>query len=113
MKLSVIFGVSQMSLGVVLKALNSRYFKKKLDLYFEFIPQLALLLSIFGYMVMLILIKWCTLYSDTSGAPSIVTYMIDMFLNLGTIKGNAIVHSHWLNEILHIFILLIGNIAEF
>lgn len=113
MKLSVIFGVSQMSLGVVLKAFNSSYFKKKLDLYFEFIPQLALMLSIFGYMVMLILIKWTTIYSDTSEAPSIVTYMIDMFLNLGEIRGSAIVHSHGLNEALHILILLTGNAVTF
>ena len=109
MKLSVIFGVAQMSLGVILKAFNSRYFKKKLDFYFEFIPQLALLWAIFGYMIMLILIKWLTFYSDTSDAPSIITYMIDMFLNFGAIKGNAIVHSQGINETLHVFILLIGR----
>ena len=38
MKLSVILGVMQMSLGVCMKALNSLYFKNKLDLLFEFVP---------------------------------------------------------------------------
>jgi len=38
MKISVILGVMQMSLGVCMKALNSIYFKNKLDFYYEFIP---------------------------------------------------------------------------
>ena len=38
MKISVILGVSQMTLGILLKALNSCYFKRYYDLYFEFIP---------------------------------------------------------------------------
>jgi V-type H+-transporting ATPase subunit a len=38
MKLSVIFGVLQMSLGVFMKALNTLYFKQYLEFTFEFIP---------------------------------------------------------------------------
>ena len=38
MKLSVILGVTQMALGVVMKAFNSVQFKRKIDFYFEFIP---------------------------------------------------------------------------
>lgn len=38
MKLSVILGVLQMSLGVVLKAFNAYYFKNRLELIHEFIP---------------------------------------------------------------------------
>jgi len=38
MKLSVIFGVLQMSLGICMKAFNAVYFKNKLDFFFEFIP---------------------------------------------------------------------------
>jgi V-type H+-transporting ATPase subunit a len=38
MKISVILGVLQMSLGVFMKALNSLYFGKYLDLFCEFIP---------------------------------------------------------------------------
>lgn len=51
-----------MSLGVFLKALNSRYFKNDLDFYHEFIPQILLLWSLFGYMDSLIIIKWLTNY---------------------------------------------------
>jgi V-type H+-transporting ATPase subunit a len=38
MKLSVILGVMQMSLGVCMKAFNSVYFKNKLDFLCEFVP---------------------------------------------------------------------------
>jgi V-type H+-transporting ATPase subunit a len=38
MKLSVILGVLQMSLGICMKAFNASYFKNKLDFFFEFVP---------------------------------------------------------------------------
>lgn len=106
MKLSVILGIAQMSLGIFLKASNAIYFKQKLELYFEFIPQIVLLWCIFGYMITLIIVKWLTLYPDTSTAPAIIAYMIEMFLNFGAISGDAIIHSNGINETLHVFLLL-------
>ena len=106
MKISVILGVAQMSLGIFMKALNALHFGKKLDFYFEFIPQIVLLWCIFGYMITLIIVKWLIYYEDTSVAPSIIAYMIDMFLNFGSISGDAIIHSRGLNESLHVFLLL-------
>jgi V-type H+-transporting ATPase subunit a len=38
MKLSVIAGVLQMTLGIVLKGLNAAYFRNLVDLCFEFVP---------------------------------------------------------------------------
>ena len=38
MKIAVIFGVVQMCLGIFLKAVNAKYFKKPLDFFYEFIP---------------------------------------------------------------------------
>jgi V-type H+-transporting ATPase subunit a len=38
MKIAVILGVLQMSLGVFMKALNSIYFKNSLDFLHEFLP---------------------------------------------------------------------------
>ena len=51
-----------MSLGVGLKALNNIYFKHTLELFHEFIPQILLLWVLFGYMDILIIIKWLTNY---------------------------------------------------
>ncbi len=58
MKLSVIFGICQMFLGTCLKGLNAIYFHEKLDFFFEFIPMVVFAVSLFVYMVLLIIMKW-------------------------------------------------------
>jgi V-type H+-transporting ATPase subunit a len=84
MKLAVILGVLQMSLGVCMKAVNSIYFKRWLDLYHEFIPQIVLLWVLFGYMDVLIILKWLTNYEGKEGtAPSVISMMINMGLKRG------------------------------
>jgi V-type H+-transporting ATPase subunit a len=80
MKLSIVLGVAQMELGIVLSFLNARFFRRRYDVYFEFIPQIIFLTSLFGYMVLLIVIKWCTRYQNTASAPLILTIMINMFM---------------------------------
>jgi len=48
-----------------------------------------LLLAIFGYMDMLIIIKWFTDYAGrTNRAPSIIVTIVNFFLNGGQIKGD-------------------------
>lgn len=47
-----------MSLGVTMKGFNSIYFGSMLDFFFEFIPQICLLLALFGWMDALIIFKW-------------------------------------------------------
>jgi len=49
-----------MSLGVCMKAFNASYFKNKLDFLCEFVPQIILLLVLFGYMDLMIFCKWLT-----------------------------------------------------
>lgn len=58
MKIAVILGVFQMSLGISMKAFNSVYFSKWLDFFFEFIPQIIMLNVLFGWMDILIIAKW-------------------------------------------------------
>jgi len=60
MKLSVIFGITQMFMGTCLKGLNAIYFQERLDLLFEFIPMVVFAASLFLYMVFLIFFKWST-----------------------------------------------------
>lgn len=86
MKLSVILGVLQMSLGICMKAMNAVYFRNKLDFFFEFVPQIILMMVLFGYMDLLIICKWLTDFSGKeSMAPSVITTMIDMALSGGAI----------------------------
>ncbi|CAN0063880.1 unnamed protein product, partial [Hapterophycus canaliculatus] len=58
MKLSVVLGVTQMTFGVCLKAMNAVYFKESLDFFYECIPMIVFVLSLFGYMIVLIFMKW-------------------------------------------------------
>ena len=48
MKISIIIGVLQMLFAIILKGLNSIHNRNKIDFFFEFIPQLIFMFSIFG-----------------------------------------------------------------
>jgi V-type H+-transporting ATPase subunit a len=86
MKLAVILGVMQMSLGVCMKGLNAVYHRSKLDFLFEFVPQIIFLLGLFGTMDVLILSKWLTDWTGREHlAPSIITQMINNVLKQGEI----------------------------
>jgi V-type H+-transporting ATPase subunit a len=95
MKVAVILGILQMSLGVCLKALNSIYFKRWLDFLHEFIPQIVLLWVLFGYMDILIILKWLTNYEGKeNNAPSVITMMINMGLKKGQVdSGQSLIGS--------------------
>jgi len=61
-----------------MKALNALHFKRYVEFFFEFIPQIVLLVCLFGFMDLLIIVKWLTNWEDTVDAspPSIITMMI-------------------------------------
>jgi len=85
MKLSILFGVTQMCLGIFMSLLNGIHFHHTLDIWCEFLPQIIFMLSIFGYMSFLILYKWCQNYgtpqSLTETPPFILNVIIAMFLS--------------------------------
>ncbi|XP_069490546.1 V-type proton ATPase 116 kDa subunit a 1 isoform X8 [Ambystoma mexicanum] len=81
MKMSVILGIIHMLFGVTLSLLNDIYFKKKLNIYLMFIPEMIFMSSLFGYLVILIIYKWCAYDVGTSKeAPSLLIHFINMFL---------------------------------
>ncbi|XP_017847858.1 V-type proton ATPase 116 kDa subunit a isoform X4 [Drosophila busckii] len=86
MKISIIFGVCHMLFGVIMSWHNHTYFRNRLSLVYEFIPQLVFLILLFFYMVLLMFIKW-NRYAATNElrwseacAPSILITFIDMVL---------------------------------
>lgn len=93
MKLSILLGILQMSLGIVLSCMN--YTKEKapfrwINICFQFIPQIVFLWAIFGYMCVLIIIKWCTDWHmddptalNVQSPGSILPMIINMFLSPG------------------------------
>jgi V-type H+-transporting ATPase subunit a len=81
MKMSVIFGIGQMSLGIILAGINMLYFRHIVDFFVEFIPELFILLCTFGYMCLLIIIKWSRDWRYISGGvPAVLPTMTDFFL---------------------------------
>ena len=82
MKTAVIIGVVHMLFGLVLKLVNNIRQNKKADIFTTTIPQIIFLLSTFAYMDYLILYKWNTVYEDSSQAPSIISTMIAVFVNM-------------------------------
>jgi len=58
MKLSLIFGVIHMTFGVMLSLWNKIANRAYNEIFLEFIPQLVFLLFIFGYLIVMIFMKW-------------------------------------------------------
>lgn len=74
-----------MCFGIVLTLLNSRYFKKPINIYCEFIPQIIFMLSIFGYLCFMIILKWLKTWPNDD-APGLMNTLIYMFLHLGSVE---------------------------
>ncbi|KAM5565028.1 V-type proton ATPase subunit a3-like [Rosa sericea] len=76
MKMSILLGVAQMNLGIVLSYFNAKYFADKLNIWYQFVPQMIFLNSLFGYLSLLIIVKWCT-----GSKADLYHVMIYMFLS--------------------------------
>ena len=90
MKFSVIIGVFHMLLGIFLKGLNDNYFHNYNGIIFEFIPQFIFMTVLFGYMVVMIFIKWSTYFYDTSLAPSLITHLINIAIKGGSVENKPL-----------------------
>lgn len=91
MKMSIVLGVIHMSFGIFLTVYNSKYFKKTLNIYCEFIPQILFMWSIFGYLVFMIIFKWCYPWNVPNGnPPGLLNTLIFMFLSPGDLKAGQL-----------------------
>ena len=79
-----------MLLGTVMKGANAVHFKDYLELLFEVIPQIILMLALFGFMDLMIIVKWTTDWDAWQAdhpdevAPGIISAMIVMFIKGGS-----------------------------
>uniref|UniRef100_A0A8C6Y490 V-type proton ATPase subunit a n=1 Tax=Naja naja TaxID=35670 RepID=A0A8C6Y490_NAJNA len=116
MKMSIIIGMVHMIFGIALGGFNYVHFRKMYNIYLVFIPQLLFILSIFGYLVFMIIFKWLA-YSakNSSSAPSILLQFINMFLfhdnkNQVLFSGQMIVQKFLLVvAVLSVLVLFFGK----
>ena len=97
--------------GNFFKGANAIHFKSKTDFFFEFIPQLMFMSCIFGYMILMIFIKWCSSwnYNFDDTAPNLITVLMNMFLKLGSLDNqNALWGDKEGQERIQLILLLIG-----
>ncbi|KAK9113038.1 hypothetical protein Scep_020557 [Stephania cephalantha] len=76
MKMSILIGVAQMNLGIILSYFNAKFFKNSVNVWFQFVPQMLFLNCLFGYLSVLIIVKWCT-----GSKADLYHLMIYMFLS--------------------------------
>lgn len=75
MKMSILLGVAQMNLGIILSFFNAKFFRSAVNIWCQFIPQIIFLNSLFGYLSVLIIVKWIT-----GSKADLYHVMIYMFL---------------------------------
>ncbi|KAH0744698.1 hypothetical protein KY290_032691 [Solanum tuberosum] len=76
MKMSILLGVAQMNLGIILSYFNAKFFQNNVNVWHQFVPQIIFLNSLFGYLSLLIIVKWCT-----GSQADLYHVMIYMFLS--------------------------------
>lgn len=101
MKMSIVLGVIHMTFALCLQVPNHLHFKRRSDLWTNFLPSMLFLQSIFGYLVVCILYKWSIDWSKSpTPPPSLLNMLINMFLMPGTVtpetqlyRGQAFVQT--------------------
>ncbi|GCC36886.1 hypothetical protein chiPu_0015386 [Chiloscyllium punctatum] len=110
MKMSVILGIVQMIFGVVLSIFNHIYFNNKINIILQFVPEMIFILSLFGYLVFMVIFKWCFYHVKNSQiAPSILIHFINMFLFSYNDPSNQLLYSH--QQEVQSFLVIIAIIA--
>ncbi|KAL4443610.1 hypothetical protein ABPG75_011347 [Micractinium tetrahymenae] len=109
MKMSVLLGVVQMNAGIILSFFNQRHFADPLSTVCEFIPQMIFLNSLFGYLCVLIVMKWAT-----GSTADLYHTLIYMFLSPGDVdcSGKCPENKMFAGQAdLQVFLLLMSLIA--
>ncbi|KAK3314721.1 V-type ATPase, V0 complex, 116kDa subunit family [Apodospora peruviana] len=97
MKMSIILGWAHMTYSLCFSYINARRFKKPIDIWGNFVPGMIFFQSIFGYLVMCIILKWSINWFPTPTPenphpvarqpPGLLNMLIYMFLQPGFVEA--------------------------
>jgi V-type H+-transporting ATPase subunit a len=117
MKMSVLMGVTQMMLGICLSGWNAVYSEKPYDFYYQFVPQALFMMSIFGYLSILIVAKWLIQWEDViadpdRNVPSLLSALVNMFLSPTSVNGEFVSERIWgSQQAVQLFLLALALIC--
>jgi V-type H+-transporting ATPase subunit a len=103
MKMAVIIGVCHMTFGLFLQAANHISRRDMVGLFFEFLPQLAFLMCTFGYMIGIVIYKWCVLWPHEALAPNLIQTMIQV---------GSLISSHVVFKCLFLLFLAFAHVSN-
>lgn len=96
MKLSIIFGVIHMIFGVCMSVVNFNFFKRRISIVLEFLPQIIFLVLLFAYMVFMMFMKWLQYTAKTDfqpHSPGCAPSVLIMFINMMLFKESEPLHG--------------------
>ena len=81
MKISVVIGIIQMVFGMILQLIKQVRRRAWIELFLGWVPQMMYLCSFFGYMVAIIILKWCTPHEEGAEGVNLIQVLISMLLS--------------------------------
>lgn len=112
MKMSILYGYMHMNFGLMLSLLNKVHFGDWKGIFCDVIPEFLFMFCIFGYMSILIVMKWIYRLE-----PSLLSTMIDMLMGMGRVGEGAEIYAHqelvqsvlWTVAVLCVLVILVAK----
>ncbi|RZF45245.1 hypothetical protein LSTR_LSTR010389 [Laodelphax striatellus] len=118
MKLSVIFGVTQMIFGLYLSVENYLYFGMYRKIFTVFLPQLVFISSLFLYLIILVFIKWYTygprrgvIYSSPCAPPILNTFISMILFTRREANENCDLNMFRAQDELQLFLVTVAGLC--